>query len=346
MRSDPQLRMLEIMLRATLGRESAPDVSARVVGEALTWRRKRFALRAAAACLLLGIGLIVWRGTDPAQAPQPEPPDGEAPRGPAVALLVQRMRVSEADVDLSLPDAYERILDGKRAATALRAALWQGTVTWDDLRPHLVDLPTSDARSDVRRRMLDLLALDRAPASRDLVLGALRSDPRALSIDGMLALADEDGEPYVASLVTKQLEGARHMGQILPAAWHGLRRLEPGTEILRWVVSEVRFSSGMPHLYYAAAAALRHRDPNAWRALLDDVETLVEQYLDALERQPELLEAAAALVLRAQYFERHHRRGRPAALSWLPERLTAFANQEGAALTTPASIRAALAALR
>ncbi|MHC4954425.1 MAG: hypothetical protein ACYTGZ_11105 [Planctomycetota bacterium] len=339
----PQLRMLELALEEVLGGARPPELADRIVDAAMAPRRRpiralfgvRGVLSAAAVLAAVMLGVLAWPEGESKPETVDTPPLTEAQRA-KLDELAPLIRVGSADLDLNSPRDLDRLKTVEMAGQQLRALVAEWPGAWDYVRDRLGEIPTEANRTDVRDRMVTLLAFD--PPSRPRVVAELKRDAAGFPIEPLLHLADEADTSALEEVARRAVAATPTLAVVRPAILIGMRgdrRAEPS---LRWFLANGNFDLSPELLLGCSAALARLGDSSMWPDAVKVVGMNVTRALDSGD-----LKQARNWVRRIEYFSRG--RTEPVPLAFLSEQLYRFAATGRENLQTEVQIRDRLADL-
>ncbi|MCU0728297.1 MAG: hypothetical protein MUE73_21330 [Planctomycetes bacterium] len=276
-------------------------------------------------------------------------PGGPAERGtlppPGVRRRVDELlaaaRPGEADLGGEGPELFRALKEAEAAAEELAEYLGADGARWDFAVPRLALLPGAAARSEVRARLLRVLAAEPGRRSDGLLSRALAVVQDSFDPDTVLRLAERGLAPAVDRVAASVAGADAPELRVLPAAFFAFRGDTRGREALLPAEGSEEFLRARPLDWLAAAAGLAALEgPERWGDSMARLREVLTPALDAGQT-----EYVRWFALAARYF-------RPAALSHRPVRLSRlgyavedFLAERSSEARTPADLRALLASL-
>jgi hypothetical protein len=253
--------------------------------------------------------------------------------------LFREIRVGAADVDSTLPNAFELRKRGTHSARDLQARLTEHPEYWGYVLPRLTLLP-GERHRDVKTRLIGILAEDPELRAGWLFGELLRTEAASIELDPLLRLAERGFRPAHGEIAAR-FSASEGDARILLALYFAMRGDPRGMADLEAVLSNKEWRSRRTAFYFASASALTVLGEDApWNDTIRWLAAEVERRLAS-----GMLPFARWLTLCASYFHQVIQSGEPVELAYLGYTVSAWESRHEDSLSTAEQIRAILGRL-
>lgn len=201
-----------------------------------------------------------------------------------VRKLVDALRVSHLDFDMSTEEGQDKFkksyMMAEKARQELVAVLQKKPEAWAWARPSLQKLPRDPERTEVRVRLVEILALDSDASSRALLVKELKESPKTFSIKAMIRM-DESGVPEATEALHQLVKDKPGLKNLYPAIHLGMKGQAVAKPVLEWARNDAKVNRYLGSWSYGTAVALKRLGAGeAWSEIVRRATNQVEASLD------------------------------------------------------------------